>query len=64
MHVKISSRGYIRSGKSRTGNHVISGGAVPLLLSTIIKTEPIEIKGGDILGSNKPVGIISPAPPS
>ena len=62
MHVRISSRGCVRSGKSRTGNHVIKGGAVPVLLSTLIKTEPVEVKGGDILGSNKPVGIISPPP--
>ena len=62
MYVKMSSRGCIRSGKSKGGSHIIKGGAVPLLVSSIIKSEPIEIQGGDLVGSNKPVGIISPPP--
>ena len=58
----MSSRGCVKSSKSKCGNHVIHGGAVPLLINPLIKTEPVQMEGGDILGSNKPVGIISPPP--
>jgi len=62
MYIRMSSRGCVKSHKSKSGNHVIHGGAVPLLISPLIKTEPVLMEGGDIAGSNKPVGIISPPP--
>ena len=62
MYVRTSSRGCVRSHKSKGGNHVISGGSVPLLISPLIKSEPEVVSGGDVLGSNRAVGVISPAP--
>ena len=62
MYVKMSSRGCVRSSKSKGGNHIIRGGSVPLLINPLIKTEPVPMEGGAISGANKPVGIISPAP--
>ena len=57
----MSSRGCIKSHKSKGGGHVVRGGAVPLLISTLIKSEPESVTGGD-LGANKPVGIVSRPP--
>ncbi len=54
----MSSRGCIKSHKSKGGSHVIHGGAVPLLISKLIKSEPEVVTGGD-LGANKPAGIIT-----
>jgi hypothetical protein len=50
-YVPVNNRGFV--------NYKVMGGAIPLLGK--VATSPI--KGGDIDGkTNKPVGIISPAP--
>ena len=50
-YVPVNNRGFV--------NHRVRGGAIPLLGQ--VATSPV--KGGDIDGkTNKPVGIISPAP--
>jgi hypothetical protein len=59
MRVQMNGRNIMQQKHSHRSQNMLIGGAVPLLLNKIIKRP--EIAGGSI-GSNRIVGIISPAP--
>ena len=59
MRVQMNGRNIMQQKHSHRSQNMLVGGAVPVLLNKIIKRP--EIAGGSV-GSNRIVGVISPAP--
>ena len=56
----VHMKGRLVANRKHSSKGMLVGGAVPLLLNKVIKRP--EMSGGSVVGSNKIIGIKSPAP--